>query len=174
MKLALYTICATATLAGGLGCTSGGGLTAAPGGQGAVVVVQYANPQNFTDFRVHGRSVQSSTSVFTQELTRTVGPVMRNRFPSDTLTLRFTDIDLGGPRSAARPGSVRILRPNTSVRLSFDYLLRDRSGRSVATGSRRLVDTLQRTLARNPSHSRPLYFEGLMLRNWLRALPVTR
>lgn len=174
MKLALYTICATAMLTGGIGCTSGGGVTATPGGQGAVVMVQYVHPQNFTDFRVQGRSVQSSTSVFTQELTRTLGPIMRNRFPGNTLTLRFTDIDLGGPRSAARPGSVRILRPNTSVRLSFGYQLRDTSGRSVATGSRRLVDTLHRTLARNPSHSRPLYFEGLMLRNWLRSISVTR
>jgi hypothetical protein len=173
MKLALYAIGATVILISGIGCTTGGGVSPSPG-QGAVVIVQYANPQSFTDFSVQGRSIQSSTNVFTQELTRTLGPVMRNRFPDDTLTLRFTDIDLGGRRSVARPGSVRILRPNTAVRLSFDYRLRDTSGRPVATGSQRLVDTLHRTLARNPSHSRPLYFEGRSLRNWLQSLPVSR
>ena len=174
MKLALYAIGAAAMLLSGLGCTTGGGVAPSPLGQGAVVIVQYANPQTFADFSVQGRSVQSSTNVFTQELRRTLGPVMRNRFPGDTLTLRFTGIDLGGPRSVARPGSVRILRPNTSVRLSFDYRLRDTSGRPVATGSQRLVDTLHRTLARNPSHSRPLYFEGRMLRSWLQSLSVSR
>jgi hypothetical protein len=44
MKIALYTICATAMLTGGIGCTSGGGMTAAPGGQGALVTVQYVSP----------------------------------------------------------------------------------------------------------------------------------
>lgn len=174
MKLALYAIGATAVLIGGTGCTTGGGFTPAPGAQGAAVMVQYLNPQTFTDFSVQGRSVQSSTNVFTQELTRALGPVMRNRFPGDTLTLRFTDIDLGGRRSVARPGSVRVLRPNAAVRLSFDYRLRDTSGRPVATGSQRLVDTLHRTLARNPSHSRPLYFEGRMVQSWLQSLSASR
>ena len=173
MKLVGYALCATTMLIGGIGCTTGGGVTAAPSGQGPVIV-QYVSPQTFADFSVQGRSVQSSANVFTQEITRTLGPVMRNRFSGDTLTLRFTDIDLGGRRSVARPGSVRILRPNTAVRLSFDYRLRDTSGRPVASGSQRLVDTLHRTLARNPSHSRPLYFEGRMLRSWLQSLSVSR
>ena len=38
----------------------------------------------------------------------------------------------------------------------------------VAHGSERLVDTLNRTLARYPSHPRPLYFEGQMLQKWVR------
>jgi DUF3016 family protein len=174
MKLALYAICALVMVVGGAGCTTGGRASAAGRGQSAAVTVQYVSPQTFTDFSVQGRNVGSSTSIFTQEVTRTLEPVMRRRFPGDMLMLRFTDIDLGRRRSAARPGSVRILRPNTFTRLSFDYLLRDKSGRSVASGSQRLVDTLQRTLARNPSHSRPLYFEGRMLQSWFRSLSITR
>lgn len=174
MKLPLRAISAIVMVSGGTGCTTGGGTAASPGGPGGVVTVQYVSPQTFTDFSVQGRSVRASTSVFTQKVTRTLEPVMRSRFSGDRLTLRFTDIDLGGRRSAARPGSVRILRPNTSTRLSFDYALRDKSGRSLANGSQRLVDTLHRTLARNPSPSRPLYFEGRMLQTWLRSLSVSR
>jgi hypothetical protein len=174
MKLALYAVCAIVMVIGATGCTTGGGAVTAAGGQGAAVTVQYVNPQTFTDFSVQGRNVGSSTSIFTREVTRTLEPVMRRRFPGDMLMLRFTDIDLGGRRSAVRPGSARILRPDTSTRLSFDYLLRDKSGRSLANGSQKLVDTLQRTLARNPSHSRPLYFEGQMLQSWLQSLSVTR
>lgn len=112
MKLALYAICAIVAVVGGIGCTTGGGTGVVPG-QGGVVAVQYVSPQTFTDFSVQGRNVRSSTSVFTQEVTRTLEPVMRRRFPGDVLTLRFTDIDLGGRRSASRPGSVRILRPDS-------------------------------------------------------------
>ena len=168
MKLALYAIGATAVLIGGTGCTTGGGFTPAPGAQGAAVMVQYLNPQTFTDFSVQGRSVQSSTNVFTQELTRALGPVMRNRFPGDTLTLRFTNIDLAGR------GSTRIVRSNTPARLSFDYVLRDSSGHTAASGSQRLTDTLRRTSTRNPGQSSPVYLENRMLRRWLQSLPVTR
>jgi len=123
---------------------------------------------------VQGRTPQSTATVFSQEITTSLEPVMRRQFSGDTLTLCFTDIDLGGPRPAGRPGSVRVLRPSNAARLSFDYILQDRAGRKVGSGTERLVDSLQRTLARYPSNSRPLYFEGQMLRNWLRSLSVTR
>jgi hypothetical protein len=175
MKLALYAICAVAIVIGGTGCTTGGGAT---GGQaavpGAVVTVQYINPQNFTDFSVQGRNVQSSTTVFTGEVTSTLEPVMTSRFPGDVLTLRFTDIDLAGSGSARRPGSTRIVRSNTPARLSFDYVLRDSSGHTAASGSQRLTDTLRRTSTRNPGQSSPVYLENRMLRRWLQSLPVTR
>src|SRR5215469_17671682 len=95
MKLALYALCAI--VIGGTGCTTGGGATSGQAAvSGAIVNVQYINPQSFADFSVQGRNLQSSTTVFTQEVTRTLEPVMRSRFPGDTLTLRFTDIDLAG------------------------------------------------------------------------------
>jgi Protein of unknown function (DUF3016) len=170
MKLALYAICAAVVVISGTGCTTEGGTAARVGGPGAVVTVQYVSPQTFTDFSVQGRSVLSSTSIFTQDVMRTLVPVMRSRFPGNMLTLRFTDIDLAGGRFAGRPGSVRILRPNTSIHLSFVYMVKDEFGRTLASGSRTLVDSLHRTLARNPSSSRPLYFETRMLRRWLESL----
>jgi hypothetical protein len=103
MKPALYAICAIVMLISGIGCATQG-----VGGRGAVagavVTVQYVNPQNFTDFRVQGRDVRHSTSVFTQEVTRALEPVMRSRFPGDLLTLRFTNIDLAGRPSAGEIG----------------------------------------------------------------------
>jgi hypothetical protein len=169
MKPALYAICAIVVLISGIGCTTqgvGGRGTVA----GTVVTVQYVNPENFTDFSVQGRDVRHSTSVFTQEVTRTLEPVMKSRFPGDLLTLRFTNIDLAGRRSAGAR-SVRIVRTRTPTRLSFDYLLRDKSGRSVASGSQRLVDT---SAVGNPSRSGPLTSESRMLQRWLQRLSVTR
>jgi hypothetical protein len=108
MRLALYASCAIALLFGGMGCathgTVGGG--AVPG---AVVTVQYVNPQNFTDFSVQGRDVQSA---FTREVMQTLEPVMKSRFPAYMLTLQFTNIDLAG-RTTAGPRTVRVVRTIT-------------------------------------------------------------
>ena len=167
MKLTLYAICAMVMLFIGSGCsTEGGG-----GATTAVVTVQYLNPERFTDFSVQGRNVQSSTTVFTQEVTNTLQPVMQSRFSGYLLTLRFTNIDLAGRRTGT--SSVRVVRSRTPARLSFDYVLQDKSGRTVASGSQRLVDNARPTQAGNPSRSGPLVNENRMLRRWLQSLSVT-
>jgi hypothetical protein len=169
MKASLYAICAIVMLISGIGCTTGGG-----GGQGAVagavVTVQYVNPASFTDFSVQGRNLQSSTSVFTQQVTQALTPAMNSRFPGDRLTLRFTNIDLAG-RTSTGPRSVRVVRNRTPARLSFNFVLQDQSGRAVASGSQRLVDTSR---VGSSSRSGSLSSETQMLQGWLRSLSVTR
>ena len=169
MRPALYASCAIGLLVGGMGCatqgTGGGGAVA-----GAVVTVQYTNPQNFTDFRVQGRDVQYSTSVFTREVTRALEPVMRSQFPASMLTLRFTNIDLAGRRTTG-PRSVRVVSTRHPARLSFNYVLQDKSGHPAASGSRTLVQT---SPPGGVGRSGTLDAETRMLQRWLRGLSVTR
>ena len=166
MRLALYASCAVALLFGGMGCatrgTVGGG--AVPG---AVVTVQYTNPQNFTDFSVQGRDIQPT---FTREVIQTLEPVMKSRFPAYLLTLQFTNIDLAG-RATVGPRTVRVVRTHHPARLSFNYVLQDKSGHSVASGSRTLVETSPAGGTRRPG---TLNTETQMLRRWLRGLSVAR
>jgi hypothetical protein len=164
MKLTLYAICVIVMLLIGVGCTTEGSGGAAP----SVVTVQYTNPASFTDFSVQGRDVGSSTSIFTREVTRTLVPVMGSRFPGHLLTLQFTNIDLAGRRPAG--SSARVVRSHTLIRLSFNYVLRDKSGLTVASGSQRLVDTPRSS----PSRSGPLPNETRMLQRWLMRLSVNR
>jgi hypothetical protein len=166
MKLTLSAICAMGMMVINIGCTTQGDRVAAS----SLVAIQYVDPGRFTDFSVHGRDVRYSASVFTQEVTRMLEPVMRRRFPDYLLTLRFTDIDLAGRRSSAGASSVRVVRNRTPARLSFDYVLRDKSGRTVASGSQRLVDTAHTSSSRNPSGS--LNNESRMLRRWLESISV--
>jgi Protein of unknown function (DUF3016) len=154
----------------GFGCTTEGGRGAAP----SVVTIQFVNPGGFTDFSVQGRDVQHSASVFTQQITQTLEPVMESRFPGCLLTLRFTDIDLAGRRSSIGASSSRVVRTRTPTRFSFVYVLQDRSGRTIASGSQRLVDTARLSLSGNPNQSRLLANESRTLRRWLQALSVTR
>jgi hypothetical protein len=168
MKLTLCAICAMGMMVFNIGCTTQGERVAASG----LVTIQYVDPGRFTDFSVHGRDVRYSASVFTQEVTRTLEPVMERRFPGYLLTLRFTNIDLAGRRSSAGASSVRVVRNRTPTRLSFDYVLRDKSGRTVASGSQRLVDTAHTSSSRNRSGS--LNNENRMLRRWLESLSMPR
>jgi hypothetical protein len=169
MKQTLYAICAIVMLVSGVSCiTESGGGSAA-----AVVTVQYVNPATFRDFSVQGRGSQYSSTVFTQEVTSTLTPVMGRRFPGDLLTLRFTDIDLAGRRTSVGGSSVRVVRNRTPARLSFDYVIRDKSGRIVANGSERLLDTGQRAAA-NAGRSGSLSTENRMLQRWLQSLSVPR
>jgi hypothetical protein len=167
MKPVLAATGAIVMLIGGSGCTTEG---LEGDGAAAIVTVQYVRPESFTDFRLQGRDVRSSTSLFTREVTQALEPVMRRRFPGDRLTLRFTNIDLAG-RGSAGARSVRVVRTRTPARLWFDYLLRDKSGRSVTSGSQVLVDT---SSVSSLSSAGSLSSESRMLQRWLQRLSVTR
>ena len=170
MRITLYAISAIAMLFGVGGCTTESGRESSSG----AVTIQFVNPGQFTDFRVQSRDVRESVSIFTQEVTRSLEPVMQNRFPGDLLTLRFTDIDLSGRRrSSAGASSVRVVRSLGPARLSFAYVLQDKSGRVLASGSERLIET-RSTRTNSPGRSRPLSIETQMLQRWLHFLPVPR
>jgi hypothetical protein len=168
MKLTLSAIYAIVMLFWGSGCTTESGR----GTASSVVTIQLVNPERFTDFSLQRRDVQYTASVFTQRITEALQPVMESRFPGGQLRLRFTDIDLGG-RRASMASSSSITRTRMPARFSFDYVLRDRSGRTLASGSQRLIVTARSSLSGNPNRSSRLTNESLTLARWLHFLSVT-
>jgi hypothetical protein len=166
MKLTLCAIYAIGMLFGASGCSTEGGRVATS----SVVTIQFVNPERFTDFSLQQRDVQDTASVFTQRMTEALQPVMERRFPGGQLRLRFTDIDLAGRRSSM---SSSLPRTTTPARFSFDFTLRDRSGRTLASGSRRLNVTERSSLSGNPNRSSRLTNESLTLSRWLQFLAVT-
>jgi hypothetical protein len=138
-----------------------------------LITVQYVNPQHFTDFSIHNRDIRYSAPVFPQEITEELTPIMNKRFPGHRLTLRFTNIDLAG-HGTTGTRSVRVVRTNRPARLSFDYLLQDQPGRSVASGSQTLTDAPRLGHAAHAVSSGPVPLERRMLQRWLRSLSVAR
>ena len=163
VKLTLHAIFAVGLLLGAINCSTSGGQGSSP----AVGTVEYLSPGAFSDFSVRGCDVQNSTAAFTQEVTRTLVPVMGRRFPGDRLTLRFTNINQAGRRATQGVSTDRIVRNRTPSRPAFDYALRDKSGDWLARSSQRLVDNRPRTLSNNLSRSRPFINKGEMLQRWL-------
>jgi hypothetical protein len=101
------------------------------------VTIQYVQPQNFTDFKIYGRDYQWSASFFASQISADLKPLLKWRFPGSKLTLRFTDIDLAGSTGLSRSGrNVRVSRNDIApARMSFDFLLQDSTGRTLASGS---------------------------------------
>lgn len=170
MRLTLYAICALAILIGNFGCATRGeppAFNAAPSAP-AVVRIDFVDPGRFTDFRVNGRDLQYSSTVFTRDVTSALRPVMARRFPAHTLSLRYTNIDLAGRRTSG-PGGLRVVPRSATPWLAFNYVLQNPSGRTIARGSRRLVASEP---ASTQSRSHPVQIEADLMQRWLRTLRV--
>jgi hypothetical protein len=136
------------------------------------VTIQYVQPQKFTDFKIYGRDYQWSASFFASQISGDLKPLLKRRFPGSKLTLRFTDIDLAGSTGPRTGHNVRISRHDVApARMSFDFLLQDSNGRTLANGSTRLTDSSHSSLSfAHPRTSEPLYHEKRILEKWLRSL----
>jgi hypothetical protein len=167
MKLALSAIIAFVMLFWCSGCTTQGEGSV----PSSVVTIQFVHPERFTDFSLQRRDIQYSGAVFTQRMTEALQPVMESRFPGGQLILRFTDIDLAGRRSSMASPPTRSTMP---ARFSFSFALRDRSGRTLASGSQRLFVSERSSLSGNPNRSSRLTNESRALARWLQFLSVTR
>ena len=135
----------------------------------AVVTIDFVDPGRFTDFRVNNQDFQRSSTVFSRDVTSALRPVMARRFPGHTLKLRYTNIDLAGRRTPG-PQGLRVVSANTPPWLAFDYVLQNPSGRTIASGSRRLVAGAP--ASSSESRARPVQIEADMMRRWLQTLRV--
>jgi len=177
MKLTFYAICALGVAIGNFGCTNAGNRaisTPAPSAPSApsapaVVTIDFVDPGRFTDFRVNNQDFQRSSTVFSRDVTSALRPVMARRFPGHTLKLRYTNIDLAGRRTPG-PQGLRVVSANTPPWLAFDYVLQNPSGRTIASGSRRLVAGAP--ASSSESRARPVQIEADMMRRWLQTLRV--
>ena len=172
IKSIFHAACVSALLVSGIGSITPEAIGANMA-TNALIKVQYINPRSFTDFSIHDRNIQYSASLLTGEITRTLEPIMKSRFPGSTLTLQFTNIDLAGSGSVGTK-SVRIVRTHTPARLSFNYLLADQSGRPLSSGSQSLVDNSNFGRTGYTTRTGPVSTEIRMLQNWLKRLPVAR
>lgn len=141
----------------------------------ATVEVQYVQPAKFTDFSIYGRGSQWSASYFAGQISDDLRPSLERKVPGGKLTLQFTDIDLAGHYPSRGGSSVRVVRGEIHpARMSFAFVLQDSSGRTLASGSTRIVDNSSpSSLAHHPKRSQALYYEKRMLERWLRSLKIS-
>jgi hypothetical protein len=171
MKLALYVICGLGAIIVNFGCTTAGdrAVSSSAPSAPAVVRIDFVDPNSFADFRVNGRDLQYSSTVFTRDITSALRPVMARRFPAHTLSLRYTNIDLANRRTSG-PHGLRVVPRSGTPWLAFAYVLQNPSGQTIASGSRRLVAPAPTSSTQSRSH--PVEIEANMMQTWLRTLRV--
>jgi len=171
MKQTFYAMCALGVLTGSFGCATAGDRavsTSAPSAP-ALVKIDYVDPGRFTDFRINNRGFQHSSIVFTRDVTGALKPVMARRFPGHTLNLRYTNIDLVSRRTSG-PQGLRVVSGSTPPWLAFDYVLQNPTGRTLASGSQRLVASAP--ASSSESRTQPVQIEANMMQRWLQFLRV--
>jgi hypothetical protein len=175
MKLTFYAMCGLAVSIGNFGCTNTADhtgdrvvSTAAPSAP-AAVRIEFVDPGRFTDFRVNNRDFQHSSTIFTRDVTSALLPVMARRFPGHTLNLRYTNIDLASRRTSG-PQGLSVVPTSARASLAFNYVLKNPAGRTIASGSRRLVESAPGSFTQSRSH--PVQIESDMMQRWLRTLRV--
>jgi Protein of unknown function (DUF3016) len=139
------------------------------------VRIEFVHPERFTDFQIQGRDENSSVPIFRNEVTSHLSGIVSKRFPGKTLTLKFTDIDLGG-RLGNRPrfNDVRFNHQwGPPIRMAFDYTITDSKANVVIAGSKTLLeqDYLHQYINYPQSlKTSPVFYEEATLANWLRTL----
>jgi hypothetical protein len=139
------------------------------------VRVEFVHPENFSDFRIQDRTERASAPIFQKEVSNYLSAIVSKRFPGKTLTLTFTDIDLGG-RLSNRPrfNDVRFNHEwGPPIRLSFQYVVTDSKGTVVAGGAKSLLeqDYLYQYINYPQSlKSSPVFYEKATLAKWVRGL----
>ena len=174
MKPTFSAICAIAVVIGSFGCTATSERAVSPSAASApsapaAVTVDYVDPGTLTDFRINNRDFQHSSTIFTRDVISALRPVMARRFPAHTLRLRYTDIDLAGRRTSG-PQGLRVVPTRGFPWLAFNYVLQNPSGRTIASGSRRLV--AREPASSSESRARPVQIEVDLMRSWLQGLRV--
>ena len=150
------------------------GLTAVCSAERSNVRITFVQPERFSDFRIQGRQEIASAPIFRDQVATYLSPVVAKRFPGCTLSLKFTDIDLGGRIATSHPLSLNNIRIDRNVasplRLYFDYKLSDSHGKTLAAGSESLVDAYylyRYTYYPNEIRNQMLFYEKATLNRWL-------
>jgi hypothetical protein len=153
----------------------------------ANIVIAYNHPEKFsgtssgyfTDFVVQDRSERETAARFAREMPSKLGPTLAKVAPDCTLTLQFTDIDLGGRYQPGLGPNFRQIRfykggGRDPVRLYFNYTLTDPKGRvlthgtSAATSASYVGFSPNLTIEDIQLKYDQFYFEQEILKSWIR------
>ncbi len=119
------------------GCATSGGPTAG----GGKSVVEFVNPEMYTDFQLPDSTPKQSCAILLPDLEQFIQQQTTRYVPaSETLTLRILNIDQAGMIRVGAGGSIRVTTANSLARISFEYKLTDASGAVLKSGREDLSD----------------------------------
>jgi len=136
------------------------------------VSVQWTDPAQFTEIRYSGNRFQSQQGNWVQDLAAYLRTSIARQLPAgDRVEVTITDIKRAGqyePWHGPRSDDIRVVKDLYPPRLSFNYTWTDGSGRVVAQGEQKLVDTAFLMNDSRIGNTDPLRYEKRMIDEWTR------
>ena len=130
------------------------------------VTITFQDPDNFTDVRENGRN--DTSTYYLDELRhclqQTAAPLLA---PGQKLAITVTDIDLAGETRFNQPHQIRVMKDIYAPRVHLKFQLLGADGKVMKEGERKLQDLDYLMQAGRPGASEPLYYDKLLLRQWL-------
>ena len=135
------------------------------------VVVEFVNPENFTDIRDRQFPSKPEENPHLKNLRKHMEKsAARYVGPGQTLLIKFTDIDLAGdlePHTNPNLLDTRTVKSVYPPRAKLNYVLSDAQGAVIKSGDANLKD-LGFDAHNGGMSSDPLRFDKRMLDKWLR------
>ncbi|MFO7724985.1 MAG: DUF3016 domain-containing protein [Oceanipulchritudo sp.] len=138
------------------------------------VQAEFEDFEEFSDFSVYGLSESKTLRIFKAELEPVLEDLADKYLDEDeTLTIRFTDIDMAGdiqPWRNTNNADIRYVEAVYPPRLKFTYALKDASGETVMEDEASISDLGFQTNSIAPIRNRYLHFfyETTLLEDWMR------
>ena len=135
------------------------------------VVVNFQNPENFTDVKDSQAGTDKGRDFYLKEIRQLVEEEAPRLLPEgQKLTLTFTDIDLAGDYLPSMPSGndIRVIKDIYIPRMKLNYTITDEAGAGVKEGAETISDM---NFMMNPgilNRGEPLFYDKALLRDWLR------
>ncbi|WP_144394075.1 DUF3016 domain-containing protein [Pleionea sediminis] len=136
----------------------------------AEIKTDYLDPIKFDDIQSTERSRKQSVTLIQEELDGYLHDKGEQYLKSGhQLSIQFTDVDRAGRIEYSSTGrGYRVLRDLVRVRIEFNYVLKDESGKVIREGKESLKKNERVNSIESRSRSRDtLYYETALLEKWL-------
>jgi hypothetical protein len=136
------------------------------------VSVSWTDPNQFTEIKYSGNRFEAQQGNWVADLAEYFRDTIAKQLPSgDKVSIQITNIKRAGQYEAGRgPASndIRVVKDLYPPRISFNYVWTDASGKVVAQGEQKLVDTAFLMGDTTPGDTDPLRYEKRMIDDWTR------
>lgn len=132
------------------------------------VTVIFQDADKFTDV-LENNSNTTSTYYLDQlrdVLIKTAAPLLA---PGQKLAITVTDIDLAGETRFNQPSQIRVIKDVYVPRAELKFQLLGADGKVVKEGTRKLSDLNYQTRLRGIGSDQPLYYDKLLLKEWVQS-----
>ena len=139
----------------------------------AELKLNWGDVKKFTDVVTTEVSQDDFETHLKKEFSKMIAKQSKRLPATQTLEMTVTDIDLAGhvpPEMMPAGRMMRVVKDPYWPRMSFEYVLKDKEGKVLASGKEDLKDMSFLSGMRKNNQNSEFYFEEIMFNNWFKSM----